>query len=178
MTVESTDAARLTALFQAHSRRVYAYAARHTDPETAKDVVAEVFLATWRRLDDVPEPSLPWLLVTARNIVSNSRRSTIRQDRLAVAVAQTAALAAVMPGADETALERTRMLTALDGLSVVEREALLLTAWDGLPARDAATVAGCSVRAFEVRLSRARAHLDRALAESPDPTPTTYEVMP
>ena len=44
-----------------------------------------------------------------------------------------------------------------------EREALLLAAWDGLRSADAARVAGCSVRAFEVRLSRARARLNRAL---------------
>ena len=57
MTTEA-DEARLTALFQAHSRRVYAYAARHTDSETAKDVVAEVFLTTWRRLDSQIQASV------------------------------------------------------------------------------------------------------------------------
>ena len=171
------DEARLGALFEAHSRRVYAYAARHTDPDTAQDVVAEVFLTAWRRLRDVPEPSLPWLLVTARNVVSNTRRSLLRQDRLGTAVAQVSLLAAVVPGADETAIERARMFTALDRLSAVEREALLLTAWDGLPARDAAVVAGCSVRAFEVRLSRARAHLDGLLGEPSEPITTTDEVL-
>lgn len=176
MTTESPDAIRLRALFEAHSRRVYAYAARLTDPETAQDVVADVYLAAWRRLDDVPEPSLPWLLVTARNVVRNGQRSALRRDRLHAAVARADPLLALAPGADETAVERDRMLGALDALSALEREALLLTAWDGLSATDAATVAGCSVRAFEVRLSRARARLDRVLAESTDPVPTTCEV--
>lgn len=171
------DEARLAALFEAHSRRVYAYAARHTDPETAQDVVAEVFLTAWRRLRDVPDPPLPWLLVTARNVVSNTRRSALRQDRLGAAVAQVSLLAAVTPGADETAIERARMFAALDELTAVEREALLLTAWDGLPARDAAVVAGCTVRAFEVRLSRARAHLDGLLGEPTEPITTTDEVL-
>ena len=174
---KQADESRLGALFDAHSRRVYAYAARHTDPETAQDVVAEVFLTAWRRLRDVPEPALPWLLVTARNVVSNTRRSVLRQDRVGSAMAQASLLAAAAPGADETAIERARMFAALDELSALEREALLLTAWDGLPARDAAVVAGCSVRAFEVRLSRARAHLDGLLAEPSDPLPTTDEVL-
>ena len=174
MTTNPAAADRLSALFEAHSRRVYAYAARHTDPETAKDVVAEVFLAAWRRVDDVPEPALPWLLVAARNVVSNSRRTSLRQRRLAVVVAgSVAGLAALMPGADETAVERSHMLAALDALNDTEREALLLTAWDGLSAKDAAAVAGCSTRAFEVRLSRARAHLDRVLAAEPTPCEVT-----
>jgi RNA polymerase sigma-70 factor (ECF subfamily) len=60
------------------------------------------------------------------------------------------------------------MLTALAELTALERESLLLVAWDGLTTRDAARVAGCSVRAFEVRLSRARARLARAItATSP-----------
>jgi len=172
VTTNPADADRLSALFAAHSRRVYAYAARHTDPETAKDVVAEVFLAAWRRVADIPEPALPWLLVAARNVVSNSRRSSLRRDRLAGVVAGSG-LAALMPGADETALERSHMLAALDALNDTEREALLLTAWDGLAAKDAAAVAGCSARAFEVRLSRARAHLDRVLAAEPTPCEVT-----
>ena len=174
MTTNPAAADRLSALFEAHSRRVYAYAARHTDPETAKDVVAEVFLAAWRRVDDVPEPALPWLLVAARNVVSNSRRTSLRQRRLAVVVAgSVAGLAALMPGAAETPVERSPMLAALDALNDTEREALLLTAWDGLSAKDAAAVAGCSTRAFEVRLSRARAHLDRVLAAEPTPCEVT-----
>jgi RNA polymerase sigma-70 factor (ECF subfamily) len=45
---------------------------------------------------------------------------------------------------------------------------VLLVAWDGLRNAGAAQVAGCSTRAFEVRLSRARARIGRALA---DPAP-------
>jgi RNA polymerase sigma-70 factor (ECF subfamily) len=43
-------------------------------------------------------------------------------------------------------------------------------AWDGLSHTDAARVVGCSTRAFTVRLSRARARFERALA-TPDPLP-------
>ena len=77
----------------------------------------------------------------------------------------------VAPGADHDVVERDSLLRALAGLSDLEREALLLVAWDGLCARDAATVAGCTVRAFEVRLSRARARLTRAVGSVPS---TTY----
>lgn len=40
-----------------------------------------------------------------------------------------------------------------------------MVAWDGLSRAAAAQVAGCSQRAFEVRLSRARARLTRAVTQ-------------
>jgi hypothetical protein len=44
---------------------VYRYAVRR-QPDAADDVVAEAFLAAWRRLDDIPaEAELAWLLGAA-----------------------------------------------------------------------------------------------------------------
>ena len=63
------------------------------------------------------------------------------------------------------------MLAALGELTELEREALLLIAWDGLSNGAAAAVAGCSVRAFEVRLSRARARLTRLTTDRLRPAP-------
>lgn len=163
---------RLTALFRQHSHRVYAYARRHTDQAAAQDVVAEVFLVAWRRLDRVPEPddqSLPWLLAVARNLLANHRRSLTRQARLQAELAATREAAAISPGADNVVADREAMLAALARLTDGEREAVLLTAWDGLGAQAAATVAGCSARAFTVRLHRARRRLGRELAAPDDP---------
>jgi len=160
--VEGSSAADVfAAMFGELSPRVYAYARRQCDPATAQDVVADTFLVAWRRWADVPDPPLPWLLVIARNTLANRVRSAARQHRLAGAVADLAAVAA--PGPEHDAIERENVLTALGTLSGLEREAVLLVAWDGLDNRQAAAVAGCSVRAFEVRLSRARARLTRAL---------------
>jgi RNA polymerase sigma-70 factor (ECF subfamily) len=51
---------------------------------------------------------------------------------------------------------------------------LLLIAWDGLSAEQAATVLGCSRRALSMRLHRARKRLSAALADAgrPEPRPT------
>ncbi len=62
-------------------------------------------------------------------------------------------------------LRREEALAAFAQLSEIEREALLLTAWDGLAPASAAKAAGCSTRAFTVRLSRARANFDRAISQ-------------
>jgi RNA polymerase sigma factor (sigma-70 family) len=163
--------ARLRTLFEQNSMRVLAYACRHVGPSSAQDVVSDVFLVAWRRIDEVPRDALPWLLVVARNTISTSRRGTARQHRLADQLANIARSSTAAPGADEVALERRAMLAALAELSPSEREALLLTGWDGLSVAQAADVAGCSRRAFELRLHRARSRLRRVLAAATEPNP-------
>lgn len=148
------------------SPRVFAYARRQCDSASAQDVVSDTFLVAWRRWSDVPGDALPWLLVVARNTIANWRRSAARRDRLVDAVGNLERLAAPATGPDQTVVERTTMIHALGELTELEREALLLIAWDGLKPADAAQVAGCSARAFEVRLSRARARLTRAMTDA------------
>ena len=55
------------------------------------------------------------------------------------------------------------MLRALTRLSPGDRELMLLSVWDGLPARDIAVVLGVNAVATRTRLSRARRRLERAL---------------
>jgi hypothetical protein len=64
--------ARFDALFRDHHPVVRAYARRRVPPEVVDDVVSETFLVVWRRLDDVPEAPLPWLLAVARNVVGTA----------------------------------------------------------------------------------------------------------
>jgi RNA polymerase sigma factor (sigma-70 family) len=151
------------AAFEQLSPRVYAYARRQCDPAAAQDVVADTFLVAWRRWSHVPPDPLPWLLVVARNTIANRRRHDARQDRLVDAVGRLQQLTGPAAAADQDVLEREAVLAGLADLSGLEREALLLVAWDGLSNADAARVADCSQRAFEVRLSRARARLARAM---------------
>jgi RNA polymerase sigma-70 factor (ECF subfamily) len=159
-----TREARLRSLFEEHSIRVFAYSLRHIGSNAAQDVVSDVFLVAWRRIDEVPEDALPWLLVVARNAIGNRRRGLARQQQLADQLAGLDRAGTSASGADEVALERRAMLAALADLSPAEREAVLLTAWDGLSVVQAAGVAGCSRRAFELRLHRARHRLRRLLA--------------
>lgn len=157
----STREARLRALFEQNSTRVHAYAYRHVGATAAQDVVSEVFLVAWRRLEDVPGEALPWLLVVARNTIANTRRTTARQQRLVDRLVVLERSTTAADGADEIAVRRRAMLAALADLSPAEREAVLLTGWDGLSVEQAAEVAGCSRRAFELRLHRARNRLRR-----------------
>lgn len=156
--------------YDACATRVLAYALRHSDRESAHDVVADVFLVAWRRVDDLPDEPLPWLLVVARHTLANRRRSTLRLSQLEQRLADVAGTPCA-PAAEDVAVDRSALLHALAQLSELEREALLLVAWDGLSATDAASVAGCSRSAFDARLHRARARLERGSA-GPPPAPT------
>ena len=69
------------------------------------------------------------------------------------------------PGGNHDVVRRYPLRTALDALKPIDREALLLTAWEGLPADRAARAAGCSTATFHVRLHRARKRLAHALEE-------------
>jgi RNA polymerase sigma-70 factor (ECF subfamily) len=150
-------------MFDELAPRVFAYARRHCDRTGAQDVVSETFMVAWRKSGDLPPDPLPWLLVVARNVISNRRRRDRRHDALLDSLAGVERLAARPAGADQTVVERDALISALAELTDLEREAVLLVAWDGLRNAEAARVAGCSQRAFEVRLSRARARLARLL---------------
>jgi RNA polymerase sigma factor (sigma-70 family) len=172
--VAESDADRFTRIYRETRPRVLGYALRRTSPDAARDAVAETFLVAWRRLADVPEPALPWLLVVARNTIADQHRGGRRSDALLAEVWQLTGFAA-LPDLSDDVVERALVLQAVAALPEADREAVVLTVWDGLGHRDAAAVAGCSVGAFAVRLHRARrrlrAELDRLDAgDLPVPT--------
>lgn len=158
---------RLEGLFTAHAAAVRAYARRRVDRVAADDAVSEVFVIAWRRLEDVPDDALPWLLGCARNVLSHQRRRSRRDlalfDRLTAQPAPGSSLAG-----DHA------LVAALAQLSNRDREVLLLIAWEGLEPAQAARVLGCSRDALAVRLHRARKRLAAALkAASEDDPPAS-----
>ena len=156
------DEQRFEALFRQAYPPVTRYVTRRVDPDAVQEIVAEVFLIAWRRFDSVPDNALPWLLVTARNLVGNEYRRRARTDRL------TQRVAAVRPAGQhdwiDDELDRITVRQALASLRTVDQEVLRLADWDDLSPTDAATVAGCSVATYKMRLHRARRRLETALA--------------
>jgi len=69
----------LSALYDRHSRVVYAYTAARLDArEDVEEVSQDVFVTLWRKratIELAGESALPWLLVTSRNLIANRRRS-------------------------------------------------------------------------------------------------------
>jgi RNA polymerase sigma-70 factor (ECF subfamily) len=157
---------RFTGLYDSHRDRVYAYAVSRAGRQLADEVVSEVFLVAWRRVDELPSDPLPWLLVTARNVIGSEFRAAARQESLAAELASWGSGVAA-DIADEVS-ERQAVLRALAALAEPDRELLTLSAWHGLTPREAASVVGCSPATYFVRLHRARRRLERAMADRPE----------
>ncbi len=157
---------RFRVLYETHRDAVYRYALRRVGPDTAPDVVAEVFLVAWRRLDEVPTRILPWLYGVARKTVANQLRATDRYARLTERVgALTPAQPAGASGVEAAVVASTTIAASFDRLDADDREVLTLVAWEGLSSRDASAVLGCGVPAVTMRLSRARRRLRAALED-------------
>ena len=155
---------RFADLYDRYYRNVLRYALQHADWGSAEDVASEVFLIAWRQLPDVPEPPLPWLLGVTRNLLRQHAGAGRRRGRLANRIAALTS-AADMTAADagERVVDRASALAVLASLPGRDIEALTLVTWHGLDVREAAVAAGCSPRAFTVRLHRARRRLVAAL---------------
>jgi RNA polymerase sigma-70 factor (ECF subfamily) len=149
---------RFTAMYDAHRNQVWAYAAWMADRQSADDLVSETFVVAWRRLRDIPEPALPWLLGVARNLVRELSRAQRRRGLLESELGKWSARA-VTVNPDETVATRIDVLRALAALGEQDREVLILTAWHELTPHEAALVLGVAPTAIRVRLHRARKRL-------------------
>ncbi|MET7694700.1 sigma-70 family RNA polymerase sigma factor [Streptomyces sp. NPDC005483] len=169
-----TPAERFHDVYEACYPRVLAYAASLVGREVGEDITSETFTIAWRRIhDEVPHPTLPWLLGVARNLVREMRRRDALRYLLAAEEAQRLAGGAHGHAGDVAAMvtDRHIALQALAGLPEGDRELLTLIAWHGLSAKEAATVLNCTSATLAVRLYRARRRLEKALeaAQSADP---------
>ncbi|MFI9527393.1 RNA polymerase sigma factor [Micromonospora rosaria] len=150
---------RFTGLYERHHGDVWRYVARRVVGADVGDVVAEVFLVAWRRLDDVPANStLPWLYGVARLVLANEARGRRRWRELTLRVAAQPDPVVVADHADEVASQRD-VVVAFDRIPDTDREVLRLVAWECLSAAEAAVVLGCSRATFAMRLMRARRRL-------------------
>lgn len=160
-------------LYREYYGLILRYALRGTDPQTARDVAAETFLAAWRRLDAVPRSNeLAWLYTTARNMINNELRRRKRRTQLDERLQ--AQPGDSDPDLADTVADRLDAQPLLDSLPPKVREALQLVEWEHVDLTTAARVAGCSPATFRVRLHRARHRLvaaDEAARRHPPPVP-------
>lgn len=154
------DHARFERLYQGYAGAVLTFVRRRTSSIEAEDVAAEVFLAAWRRLEEVPSDPLPWLLAIARGALSNRRRGVERSSALIMRLRE---LEPTVPVGGEAQTPDGRVLQALATLAPADQELLLLVAWEQLNRRQLAQALGTSVGTVAVRLHRARNRLARAL---------------
>ncbi|HEX5615570.1 MAG TPA: sigma-70 family RNA polymerase sigma factor [Acidimicrobiia bacterium] len=140
------------------------YARRRCDAHTADDVVADVLLVLWRRLDDVPSDAvLPWCYRVGANCLANARRGDLRRSRLLDRVATTHE-----PERSEPAeLPDPALHAALATLPDADQEVLRLWAWEDLTPPEIAQALDCTANAVSIRLHRAKRRLGAALGKTP-----------
>jgi RNA polymerase sigma-70 factor (ECF subfamily) len=152
----SATEARFREVF-GHLPEVVAYLQRRgcRDPE---GVGAEVLTVAWRKLADVPvDDARPWLFATARNLL-------LAEWRKASAADGRGRIPEMAGEADpEVEILDPELARCLRALSVRDREALLLVAWEDLTPALAARSLGVSQAAFRVRLHRSRKRLRQLL---------------
>ena len=152
------------------------FVSRRVHPTHAEDVVGDVMLVAWRRLDDVPpdaSAARAWLFGVARKTLQNSRRREDRQDAVAIRLAEVRYGPTDAGHHPDLVACKADIASAWPLLSATDQEALALSVLDGLTAPEAAVVLDISPTAFRLRLSRARRKLrrqvDSATADEPLP---------
>jgi RNA polymerase sigma-70 factor (ECF subfamily) len=159
-----TDEARFRSFYDQNYAALMGYALRRSGTaEDAADVVAETFLIAWRRLSEVPdgERARLWLYGTARRVLANQIRSSMRQRSLGKRLSGLAMPPVPDPG--DYTHDSAAAGKAFARLDESDRDLLLLAGWEELDARQMAEVLGCTSGAVRVRLHRARARFAREL---------------
>lgn len=159
---------RFNRLVREHGDAVHRYLRRRYwggDATDVEDLLADVMAIAWRRLDEVPaDAEAPWLFGVARRRLSNARSRRARRDRIMAPIRPKGS----SPAAEDEAIADLSLREALESLSDKEREALTLTAWEGLSPDELALALGISVNAAAIRLSKAKTKVLDLLAGKPD----------
>ncbi|GAA3757760.1 sigma-70 family RNA polymerase sigma factor [Plantactinospora mayteni] len=158
-------------IFAAHYPDIVRYGLRRlADADTSVEIAQEVFEVAWRRREDVPDNSLPWLYGVARRLLANHWRARRTNPPAYPLPPDTAAIQSAN-GFDPSSVPVIADLrAALARLPEIDREIVRLIGWEQLTIAEAAQVLGCTRTAAKVRLHRARRRLATVLAA---PVPTT-----
>jgi len=168
------------ALYDRHAAPIHRFAGRRLGDQLADDVVAETFLAAFRRrkrYDLRRKDARPWLYGIAANVMGKYRRAEIRMLR---AFARTGTDPVAEGHADRidsqvcAAAAQRDLAAALAALSAGDRDVLLLIAWADLSYEEAAAALRIPVGTVRSRLNRARRKVREALGGQ-DPTSSNQE---
>ncbi len=165
------DPAAFDVVYEAYRARLYGFLVRLSGRrEVADDLLEETWLRLVAKAGSLrPETQLaPWLFTVARNLYwSYCRSRMVEQEHGGLLDLWPAPPAPASPF-EETALRELegRVERAMTRLPARDREVLLLVTVDGLTPSEAAAVCGVSPEALRQRLSRARALLNRLLADT------------
>ena len=156
---------RFAELYRANYGRLVQYGQRRVPAHEVEDLVADVFLAAWRRIDDAPDgPAvLPWLYRIAHHTTGNHWRGRDRRRRLIHKLSSLIPGVAQGPAEDDGPGDDRvdAILEVAAGLSPDDQEILRLAHWEQLSVAEIGLVLDLSPNAAKQRLRRARGRLRR-----------------
>jgi RNA polymerase sigma factor (sigma-70 family) len=168
--------ARFESLARTVAKPLHRYLLRRADADAVDDILAETMLVLWRRLEDVPglgkgpvtdpDSVLPWCYGVARGCLSNARRADGRRHRLRLRLVERLTRTAPPPMPGEA--DHPELQAALGTLGALDREVVLLWAWEGLTPREIAEVTGLTANAVSIRLHRSKKKLAALLDRKND----------
>jgi RNA polymerase sigma factor (sigma-70 family) len=170
---------RFRAIFDRHAQLIDRFLTRRVGREVAEDLLAEVFLAAFRRrarYDARYRDARPWLYGIAANVVGQHRRDEARRWRLLAAVPSAPDEVNPVDEADSrvvAAALRAPLVAGLRALSRPDREVLLMAAWEQLTYDEIATAMQTPIGTVRSRLSRARRQLRTHLGDQDPRSPDT-----
>lgn len=142
---------------------VYRYLRRRMPIHDAEEVMNDVLVTVWRRLDNVPEPNpLPWTYGVARRATANHRRGDTRRLALVRRIE-----AQPTTDIDPEPQDHPLLEDAIHQLTASEREIVRLWAWEGLEPREIAAVLDTNANAVSIKLTRIKAKISKELRKNP-----------
>lgn len=157
------EPARFTELYSRYYPQVYSYCRRRAEPDQVDDLVSDVFVAVWKRIQDAPPTgeALPWIYRIAFNKTGNhwrarSRRKSLRTRLEAMGVAE-----AAPPVVDQVVVRADvrEVLDIASRLSSSDLEVLRLSLWEQLSNIEIAEVMDLKPNAVKQRVHRAKRRL-------------------
>jgi RNA polymerase sigma-70 factor (ECF subfamily) len=152
-----SDPATFVNVFDRHALAVHSYLARRAGQQIAEDLAGDIWLAAFnarRRFDTTVDDSLPWLYGIARNVLLSHWRLPRTES-----VPQPEPVHDPWPEVDDrldAGSRRSMLRAALSTLAPVDREVLLLNAWEQLTPTEIAVVLNMPAGTVRWRLHKTR----------------------
>lgn len=171
MAASLVDPGRFGEVFDRHAPAVYRFLGRRIGPDEAGDLLSDVFLAAFearRRYDPDRASALPWLYGIAANLLGKHHRhraAELRALRRVLDQGDTRDHADAVTASVDAEVTFRALAKVLDELPGIERDALLLHAWEGLTYREVGAALGVPTGTVRSRLNRVRQRLRAATDE-------------
>ena len=160
----ASDEARFALLYTGYHPQVAAYCRRRAHADQVEDVVSDVFLTVWRKIDEAPsgDDALPWLYRIAYLVLTNHWRGSGRRKRLNARLESIGI--SPQPSPLEQVVMRQELRDVLEAAACLrprDQEILQLSLWEQLSHEEIGAVLGIEPNAAKQRLHRARKALVR-----------------